>query len=393
MEKLNKFKLGYFSQFDVVTSTTFIYDLLKDLQESEEMDVIAFNGGEKKEALLKSKSIGYSNKNIQLIYRLAKFSFLLKQSKEAFILKMKQKQAFAILSKHCKNNINVAFVEFATTAVLLMDYFIHHKIPFVVHVHGYDITEKMNNTAYKASVNKLFIHASKFIAASEYMKRRLILLGCDPNKITVIKIGVKDENIVPIPWSQKKLNEPSIIFLGRLTPKKCPLALIHAFKIVTEKVQNAKLSIIGDGPERKKVEALIRQLKLENSVKLYGALSREQSFPIMGKHWIYAQHSVTPISGDTEGFAISLAEAALHELPVVSTIHNGITENVKHGISGFLVPEYDYEEMALKIIELIKDPELAEKMGKNGRKIILENNQQKQRVDKIISLCQDLGTK
>ena len=98
------------------------------------------------------------------------------------------------------------------------------------------------------------------------------------------------------------------------------------------------------------------------------------------------QHSVTATTGDQEGFPVSLAEAAAHGLPIVSTIHSGITENVINGETGYLVQEYDYETMAEKIICLINDPALAQKLGMNGRKHILELCKPGLRTEKIKTL-------
>jgi glycosyltransferase involved in cell wall biosynthesis len=95
---------------------------------------------------------------------------------------------------------------------------------------------------------------------------------------------------------------------------------------------------------------------------------------------------VTAKSGDQEGFAISLAEAALHEIPVVSTFHNGIPENVIDGETGLLVKEFDFEAMAEKIIYLIENPEIAEQMGKAGRKHILNLCEPERRISKIKEL-------
>src|SRR5690606_10216580 len=115
----------------------------------------------------------------------------------------------------------------------------------------------------------------------------------------------------------------------------------------------------------------IKTLGLSDAVTMYGVVDREKSFSLFNSHWVYAQHSVTPPSGDAEGFVISIAEAALHELPVVSTIHNGITENVIDREAGFLVPEYDYKSMAEKIVFLINNIDVAKQMGEAGRRQIL----------------------
>ncbi|MCH8328093.1 MAG: glycosyltransferase family 4 protein [Candidatus Marinimicrobia bacterium] len=151
-----------------------------------------------------------------------------------------------------------------------------------------------------------------------------------------------------MPWQERLQAYPSVVFLGRLTGKKNPIALIHAFALVRASVPKAKLTIIGDGPLREKLVKRIEVLGLQSAVTILGVLDQEAAWNEMRHHWIYAQHSVSSISGDQEGFALSLAEAAAHELPVVSTWHNGIPENVIHGETGYLVREFDYEEMGME---------------------------------------------
>lgn len=131
---------------------------------------------------------------------------------------------------------------------------------------------------------------------------------------------------------------------------------------------------------------LIRELNLQNNIELLGAVNQDKAFFHLSRADIYAQHSVTSISGDQEGFPVSLAEAAAFSLPLVSTIHSGITENIQEGKTGFLVQEYDFETMAERIIYLIKNPKIAKQMGKAGREHILKLCKPGTRVDKITTL-------
>jgi colanic acid/amylovoran biosynthesis glycosyltransferase len=224
------------------------------------------------------------------------------------------------------------------------------------------------------------------------MRRLLVLLGADENKIRVIRIGIDVASIKPMAWEERIKKGPSIVFLGRLTEKKHPIALLYAFNIVLTKIPEAKLTIIGDGPLKNEVVNTIKRLNLENSVSLLGSLPREKSFPILNAHWVFAQHSVTSKTGDKEGYALSPAEAAAHELPVVSTLHNGIPEHVIDGHTGYLVPEFNYEAMAEKLIYLLQNPKDAEKMGKAGRMNIEKLNNQQQRIASIKSLLFDCLT-
>ncbi|MCO4818303.1 MAG: glycosyltransferase family 4 protein, partial [Bacteroidetes bacterium] len=289
-----------------------------------------------------------------------------------------------------EGDIDVAYVDYATSGVLLMDYFAKNKIPFVVHIHGYDITSTTKNSFYVLRLKRLFILCDRFIVASHHIKRLLVLLGCDLGKIEVIRHGLDASKIVPKPWIERIKDNPSIVFLGRLTGKKSPLSLIHAFSIVNRQMDNVVLKIIGDGPLLAETKSLGDNLGLGDKITFYGALPRKQSFPILNESWIYAQHSVTSLHGDQEGYAISPAEAALHELPVISTIHNGIPEHVIDGTTGFLVPEFNFELMAEKIIELLKNPKVAENMGKEGRKNIVKLNNMNRRVSRISDILSDL---
>ena len=105
---------------------------------------------------------------------------------------------------------------------------------------------------------------------------------------------------------------------------------------------------------------------------LTGAIPQAEAMRVHQEHAVFCQHSVTGRDGDQEGFALSPAEAALKEMPVISTLHNGIPEHVQHGITGILVPEWDIYAMAHAMIKLATHPEQARAMGEAGRQNILQ---------------------
>ncbi|AHM58645.1 group 1 glycosyl transferase [Flammeovirgaceae bacterium 311] len=346
-------------------SETFIVDLALGLSQVYDYEFIASD-----RAAIK----------ISFKYNITKFipssNFLFKKSLDIigmnYKMRFNQKYAERIIP-HLKHK-SVAIIEYLSTAVRLRKALISIKIPYVVHVHGQDISSALKWKAYQKEIKIVFQEAYAIIAASNHIKRLLILEGCPSEKIYVIKYGVNPIGITPLSWKDRRKNNPSVIFIGRLTPKKNPIALLHAIKIVSDEIPGVRLTIVGDGPLMPECMNRIQQLGLQQNVTLLGALSRERAFEHLNNHWVYAQHSVTSYLGDQEGFAISIAEAALHELPVVSTIHNGIPENVIDGVTGVLVKEYDYESMAEHIKLLLKNPDMAEKMGKAGRARILEQN-------------------
>lgn len=365
-----KIRVGYFLNSNLGKSETFIYDLIKGLSEEKDLK-LSMISGKKQLRLREFEHLTFHTGFNQIPFKLDSISYKLGQllggKGLGYRLRLRKWFISRRLNKMKLSEMDVAYVDYASVGVLIMNYLDRNKIPLIVHVHGYDVTAQLNDKEYRKQFKILITRAERFIVASHYIRKIMILNGCNPDKIILVRLGIQTEKINVEPWRIRLKSPPSIIFLGRLVPKKHPLALIHAFNIVQKEIPQSRLTIIGNGPLYHLVEERIKELNLEKKVNLTGSLTREESFPILRRHWIYAQHSVTASSGDQEGFGISLAEAAAHELPVVSTIHNGIPENVVNNVTGFLVPEFDFESMAEQIIFLIKNPDIAQKMGKAGR--------------------------
>ena len=230
-------KVGYFTHSAVSISETFIYDLIKGLE--KEFD-LTFYSGEKyihnnitNRQVATSYAVSAGNKP----YYIYKLGQLVGGRGISFKGKTFQFYADKSLNRHVDKNIDVAYVDYSTSGVLLMDFFERNDIPFVVHVHGYDITSATNDKYYLSRLKELFNKATYFIAASFYMKRLLVLLGCDESKIKVIRLGIDGESIIPKLWKERVKTEPRVVFLGRLTRKKHPIALLHAFKLLVRKFQ------------------------------------------------------------------------------------------------------------------------------------------------------------
>jgi glycosyltransferase involved in cell wall biosynthesis len=335
---------------------------------------------------VKSITSGYSEKNSTRAFRLYKLGQIKGGKGPVWKMRYRKRVAFRQLEKSALPQLDVAYVDYATSGVLLMNYFEAHNIPFIVHVHGYDVTSNLNDKAYAVELDRLFKKATYIITPSKHIARLLVTLGCNTEKIKPI-YPITNLNLINEPsWPNRLKSKPIVSFLGRLTEKKNPLALVQAFNIVSKTISEVEFYILGDGPLKGKVNELISHLNLNDKIKVVGLVNRETAFQYLKKSWVYAQHSVTATSGDQEGFPVSLAEAAAHSLPLVSTIHSGIPENIIDGKTGFLVQEYNYETMAEKIIYLIRHPHIAEQMGKAGREHILKLCEPNKRVRLIKEL-------
>ena len=282
---------------------------------------------------------------------------------------------------------DVAYVDYATQAMLLAPMLQEASVPMVVHVHGFDVTAMMGNTFFVEQLTGLFAYVHVFVVPSQHLRRRLLLAGCEPAKVRVVHYEPNLEGWQALPMAERTA-VPSVAALGRLTPKKNPLALIRAFALVHAQLPAARLTLIGTGPLRSQVRQLVHELKLESVVELTGALPRQEALARVRQHWLFAQHSVTAPNGDQEGFPVAIAEACALSMPVVSNRHSGIPEQVIDGETGFLVAEHDYEAMGEKMLELLQGSAKCAAMGERARENIRQLCPQGHRVKAIMRLLE-----
>jgi glycosyltransferase involved in cell wall biosynthesis len=287
---------------------------------------------------------------------------------------------------------DAAFVEYGPNAILARESLSALGIPFVVHFHGYDASRWLAVPWYAEQIKKVFHDARAVLVPSNHLRRRLIIAGCPAEKVHAIHHGIASDRTEPVDWTKLQDQPPSIIHLGSLVEKKSPIPLLHALRLVQRRLPEARLTIVGAGPCADAVAKAVNDLGLRDSVRLLGAMEHADALREMRRgHWICAQHSATAPDGDQEGFSISLLEAAALGLPVVSTIHDGIPENVIDGKTGYLVPEWDYEAMADRLIALLENPDVARRMGQTGRDLVLRERRFELRVDRIRELLEDIG--
>ena len=202
-------------------------------------------------------------------------------------------------------------------------------------------------------------HAADIIVPSEYLKRVVIRWGVDAEKIVVIPnahVSSFDKN----PEVRGKSDHPIILSAGRLTPWKGMRELIEIMPGIREKIPNAELWIVGDGPEQGRLQDQIKGSGLEESVKLLGKKSHLELGELLGKSEIFA------LNTGYEGFSHIILEAMAAGLPIITTLVGGNPELVRDGIDGFLVSFQDNASLLDKIILLLQDQALREGLGRNA---------------------------
>lgn len=154
--------------------------------------------------------------------------------------------------------------------------------------------------------------------------------------------------------------------------KGLPVAL-RAFAVFLRHYPNATLTIAGEGPLLGDLQKLARELNIERHVSFTGFVSQEDLRDIYYRSHIFLHPSQIGSDGNQEGIPNSMLEAMASGLPVLATNHGGIPEAIENGVSGVLVRERDYVELAGALLSTTQDPALLSRIARAGTEVIREN--------------------
>ena len=222
--------------------------------------------------------------------------------------------------------------------------------------------------------------ADKIICYTDTEKRQLENLGITPSKITVIHNGININRFVP--KEKENSDDVSILWIGRLVPGKKVEYLIDAIKLLVHKITNLKLVMIGEGPSKEKIKRKISDLGLDEYIIFKDFILNSE---LQG---VYQNSDVFVLPSINEGIPRTILEAMSCGLPVVCTKLPQLTDLIKG--SGLLVPVRDSQALAEAIFRIISDKELAQKLGENGRKKVVDNYSWEDTVNKTINLYEEL---
>lgn len=277
-----------------------------------------------------------------------------------------------------RHRVTVLLAEFADTGFQFIDVCNKANVKLYVHVHGFDVSKYLREPDRRSAYRRLFKHASGIVAPSRFLANMLAGAGCPHEKLHISPNGVDPRRFQPADGVPLRL-----LAVGRFVEKKAPHLTIEAFAGVVARFPDARLDMIGTGPLARRCLALIREIGLEDKIRLLGELSSEQVANAMREASLFVQHSVTDAEGNTEGLPVVILEAMASALPVVATRHNGIPEIVIEGETGLLVEERDVPGMTQAIVSLLADPARAKTMGEAGRRRVLTHFTQEQTRDRL----------
>ncbi len=214
-----------------------------------------------------------------------------------------------------------------------------------------------------------------FLAPSEFVRNKLVAAGYSAERIEVLPHYQElpaDEQITA--------DQGYLLYFGRLSSEKGVFELLRAMV----RLPHAPLVIAGEGPDRPRLEALVKELNL-NQVLFAGMVHGDELQQLIAG----CSFSIFP-SHAYETFGKSILESFAWGRPVVASDLGSRRELVQHGVTGLLYRDGDREEMAHSIEFLLDRPDLIEKMGSAARRYAKEKHDPEPHIEKLASIYKQL---
>ncbi len=193
-----------------------------------------------------------------------------------------------------------------------------------------------------------------FLAISESSKADLMKRGIPEADILVSHPGIEPPQI------DVRTDRPrscKVAYVGRLEAYKKIDVMLHAMARLKDRFPQAAITIIGRGPEQKRLESLAKTLGLADRTCFAGFVSNAE------RDRLLAEARVCVCPSEKEGWGLTVIESNATGTPVVATDADGLRDSVRHGETGFLVDDEDVQGFAQRIGELLADDALAVEMS------------------------------
>lgn len=251
-----------------------------------------------------------------------------------------------------------------------------YKIPLIITVHAGDIFP-LNNRFLKKIAKFSLDNCDYCTVNSTATKKAVLEISNRIRDIRIIPMGVDLRLFNPNKKNKSiknklKIKKQVLLTVGRLAEKKGFKYLIKAMPAVLKKFPEAKLIIVGSGPEKEDLIKLSNELKINKNIIFTGELQNKILPEYYATADVFILPSIITKTGDTEGLGVVLLEAIASGTAVIGSGVGGIPDIIKNGKTGLLVKQKNPGELAKAIIKLLSDNNLRKRLIKNGQRHIVE---------------------
>jgi glycosyltransferase involved in cell wall biosynthesis len=267
--------------------------------------------------------------------------------------------------------------------------------PVVLHTfHGHVLKGYFDagRTAFFRHVERTLARASDvLVAVSPEVRDELVELGVAPyDKFVVIRLGIPLEERLGDPTANSDyrrlygIPEDAFVvgWVGRMTEVKDTGAVLEIVRATRDRGVEAVLCMVGDGPDRERLEQLAHELGIARSCYFVGYQS-----DVAGYYRLFDAFVLPSVN---EGTPVSAIESLASGTAVVANRVGGVPDVVRDGVDGFLVEPGDIDAAAARLAELAVDPALRTRLGASGRTRALERYSVARLVDDVDRLYRSL---
>jgi len=207
--------------------------------------------------------------------------------------------------------------------------------------------------------------AAKFVAVVTRPLQQQVhdTCGLEIAKIPIITMGVNTDVFHPVANKQRDSSSFNMVTVARLAQCKGHTYALRALRQVIDRGYKIKYSIIGEGDYRDHIAAEIKNLGLDEYVKLIGSASEEEISKCLRESDLFVLSSV----GKGEAAPVSVMEAMSSGIAVIVSIIGGTADMIKNEVDGILVPQGDHGAIAQSIMKIIDDPIFYQQLCTNAR--------------------------
>ncbi|MCA1761531.1 MAG: N-acetyl-alpha-D-glucosaminyl L-malate synthase BshA [Cryomorphaceae bacterium] len=236
-------------------------------------------------------------------------------------------------------------------------------IPFITTLHGTDITLVGRDPSFAPAITYAINSSDAVTAVSQSLKSDTYNHFEITRDIEVIPNFIEPEHYLPKPEKDFKAEyapngERIITHISNFRPVKRVADVVRVFKHISDAMP-AKLLLIGDGPDRYKVEQLCRDMGTCKHTHIIGKLKKPEEVLCISDLFI--------LPSESESFGLAALEALATGVPVIATRAGGIPEVIEHGVSGFLSEVGDVDNMAANSLKILESDESLKKFRKNAK--------------------------
>ncbi len=258
-------------------------------------------------------------------------------------------------------------IPFAAAAILAAQVAPELDLKVVTTLHGTDITLVGGSPSFKPVTEFSINRSDAVTAVSSFLRdetcRQLAVrtpIDVIPNFIDPDRHDVRVPHCIPDKDSERQV---TLMHISNFRPLKRLGDVVEVFRRVSARM-DARLVLVGDGPEYGKTRALVESLGLEHRVRFVGVVDEIE--PVL------KAADLLLLPSETESFGLVALEAMASGVPVVASRVGGLPEVVEHGVSGYLAPVGDVEAMARFSLEILGDCAGSRRFGRAARERAVE---------------------